>query len=91
VIGGVERGRREREGGTPTRICVCAARAACTAQQHTQSNTFPTLHHLCLPPLYREEQDLAAGAVMQAVVAEGEGGASPADGDLVRGSQRVPC
>jgi hypothetical protein len=32
---------------------------------------------------HREEQDLAAGAVLQATLEEGEGDASPEEGDLV--------
>lgn len=34
-------------------------------------------------PCLREEQDLAAGAVLTAVLEEGEGGPTPQEGDLV--------
>jgi len=42
-----------------------------------------TVRHSC-----REDQDLRAGAIMTAVVEEGEGKNSPGPGDLVGGEQR---
>jgi hypothetical protein len=41
------------------------------------------------PTRRREEQDLAAGAVLQATLEAGDGGASPQEGDMVRGASRL--
>ncbi len=37
----------------------------------------------CAKYMAREEQDLAAGAVMEATLEEGQGGDNPGEGDLV--------
>jgi hypothetical protein len=42
-------------------------------------------------PANREEQDLAAGAVLQAVTEYGEGDGSPQEGDLVRCAELCSC
>lgn len=65
-------------------VVMIAVSASCTCASWKQQLTAVMLM-VC-----REQQDLRAGAVLQAVTQQGEGDDTPDDGDLVRMQQLTP-
>jgi hypothetical protein len=79
---------RPGAGAGARRAQALAPRAARTSLRvHRLANADPTLQLTGWRT--REEQDLAAGAVMCSAVAEGDGGASPLEGDMVGAPTRA--